>query len=125
MKKNIIYAVCSLSLLLIISSCAQKYEQKLLGRWRESTGREGIEFVNNNTFAGIFVWDLTKKPLEVRGTYSLSGKILTLKPQTPKELVPMTCKINFGQSGDELTLTFTQGGAIKFDGSTLTYRRVK
>jgi hypothetical protein len=125
MKKNIFYAVCSLSLLLFISSCAQKPDQKLFGKWREASGREGIEFVKNNTFVGIFIWDLTKQPLEVRGAYSLSGEILTLKPQTPKDLVPMTCKIKFGQSDDELILTFDQGGALKLDGSTLTYRRVK
>ncbi len=125
MKKKIYYTVLSLFVIAGLFACSSKNEQQLIGKWREASGNEGIEFAKNNTFLGIFVWDLTKQPLEVRGTYSVSGDTLTLKPQSPKDLVPMTCKIKFGQSSNELALTFKQGGAVKLDGSTLAYQRIQ
>ena len=105
-------------------SCSSKPEQALIGRWQDVSGKETIEFLKNRTFTGNMIWDMTKTSVKVSGTYSVEGETVSLRPDSPAGLVPMTCKIKLADANNELTVTCPQGGALKIDGSSSKYRRI-
>ncbi len=109
---------------LSLISCAKQPEQALVGKWQEQNGREVIEFMKSGSFQGTMIWDLQNTPLNISGTYTSKGDLIDLKVENPGSLTPMTWKVTFSVS-DQLTIVYQQGGALKRDGSTLEYRRVK
>jgi len=115
---------CVVLFALFFMACTAKPEQPLVGRWQEVTGKETIEFLKDKSFRGNMIWDLMKTSVNVSGTYSLEGDIVSLKPDRPADLVPMTWKFKLSSSNNELTVTFQQGGALKVDGSFSKYRRI-
>ncbi len=123
MKKNIFHIACSFLLLLFILSCTPNPEQKLIGKWQNANGKEVIEFQRDRTFHGTLIWDMPKSPLTVSGTYSVSGNLVSVRPEKPQNLKPMTWEMSFSKSGDELRVVFKEGGALKLDGSTAVYRK--
>lgn len=124
MKKiNLLFSCCLLCGLLI-ASCAKKTEQTLVGKWQEVNGRETLEFRKDGTFQGMLVWDMTNQPISVTGTYGVKGDLVNLNVEAPTNLAPMTWQVKLS-SPEELTITFQQGGALKRDGTSLTYRRAK
>ncbi len=118
-KLNILFFSCLLCGLLI-TSCTKK-NTALVGKWQEVNGRETIEFRQDGTYQGMLVWDMSNQPIAVTGTYSAKGDTVNLNVQSPQNLTPMIWK--FKLSGPQVTFTFHQGGALKRDGTSLTYRR--
>jgi hypothetical protein len=108
----------------LLISCAFKSEQTLVGKWQEVSGKETIEFLKGRAFQADMIWDLTKTSVNVRGTYSVEGDIVNLKPDKPADLVPMRCQFKLSNSNNELTVTFQNGGALKRDGSSSRFRRI-
>jgi argininosuccinate synthase len=96
----------------------------LVGKWQEVSNKETIEFLKDGSFQGSMVWDMTKTPVNISGTYSVEGDLVSLRPSKPTDLLPMTLKFKLSNSNNELTITFQQGGAVKLDGSTSNYRRI-
>lgn len=113
-------AVISLSLI----SCAKKPEQSLAGKWQRQSSGEVIEFMKTGAFQGTMLWDLQKTPLDISGTYTSKGDLITLKVEKPGSLTPMTWKVTFSGS-DQLSIVYEDGGALKLDGSSATFQRVK
>ena len=124
MKNVTVSFLCCLCCIAFLASCGPKPEQALIGKWQEVNGREAIEFVKGGTFHGNLIWDLTKASLDVNGTYIVKGDLVNLTIEKPGNLTPMTWKVKFSGS-DELTMTFQQGGAVKLDGGSASFRRVK
>lgn len=116
---------CFLLFALCCIACASKPEQALVGRWQEISGAENIEFLKDKSFHGIMVWDMTKAPVNLSGTYSIEGDVVSLRPEKPSDLVPMTLKIQLSNSNNDLTITFLTGGALKVDGGSARYRRIR
>lgn len=113
-----------LILSLLFTSCASKAEQTVAGKWQEVNGNEIIEFLKDGSFQGNMIWDMTKTPVIIIGTYSTAADIVTIRPTKPADLVPMTWQVKLSKSNKEITVTFQQGGAVKIDGSSSTYRRI-
>lgn len=111
-------------LLILLASCTAGPEQQLIGKWQGAGGSETIEFLKGGTFRGVLIWDMTHNAVGVNGTFTVRNDSLTLKPEQPQNLVPMSCKITFSNSGKELTVNYIDGGAIKRDGSVVQYRRI-
>ncbi len=123
MKRNV-FAVLFVMAALIIVSCSAKPEQKLVGRWQGTNGMEKIEFLTNKTFQGTMIWDMPKTPIELEGTYEVKGDLVSLKVEKPQNLTPMTWKVTFSDK-DQITFMYQQGGAVKLDGTSASFRRVK
>jgi hypothetical protein len=124
MKKIGLLLIGCLLFGLFMTSCAKKTEQILVGKWQEVNGREILEFHKDGTYQGMLVWDMTNQPIAVTGTYVVKGDLVDLNVQSPPNLTPMTWQVKL-PSADELTVVFQQGGALKRDGGSLTYRRAK
>ncbi|MDA8106746.1 MAG: hypothetical protein M0Z71_15390 [Nitrospiraceae bacterium] len=118
---TILSAFCLLIGMLTVS-CTRQTAQSLVGTWQEVNGTESIEFLKDGSFRGKMIWDMTKQPVEVMGTYSRKGDLVDLKVDKPAQLTPMIWKVTI--SGTEMTIAFQQGGALKLDGSSLRYRRI-
>ncbi len=121
-KRVTLLSFCCLLCGFFIASCAQKPGQALAGKWQEVNGRETIEFRKDGTYQGVLIWDLTNQQVAVTGTYGIKGDLVSLQVEAPPNLTPMIWKVTFSNP-KELTITFQQGGALKRDGSMLTYRR--
>ena len=115
---------CFIVFALTLMACASKPEEALVGRWQEISGAETIEFLKDKSFHGSMIWDMTRTAVNVKGTYSIEGDVVSLKPDKPADLVPMTWKFKLSNSKNELIVTFQKGGALKLDGSLSKYRRV-
>ncbi len=124
MKRNILGVGLFLMAVFVIISCSAAPDQKLVGIWQGTVGVEKIEFLNNKTFRGTMIWDVSKAPMELTGTYSLKGDLLDLKVEKPANLNPMTWKATFSGK-DQLTFLYQQGGALKLDGTSASFRRIK
>ena len=124
MKKITLLSLCFLLCVFFIVSCSPKPEKALIGKWQEVNGREAIEFLKDGSFHGSLIWDLTKAPTDVSGNFNVNGDLVNLSIAKPDGLTPMTWKVKFSGS-DEVTMLFQQGGALKRDGTSLTYRRAK
>ncbi len=116
---------CCLSLTFFLISCSSKPGQPLTGKWQEVNGKELIEFLADGTFRGTLIWDLQKTTVQASGHYKVGGDIADLSVDKPENLAPMTLKLTFSSPGDELTIFFQQGGALKRDGTTSLYRRIR
>ncbi len=112
-----------LLLALLCISCSTQKAPALVGSWQEVNGKEAIEFQKDGTFRGSMIWDRTKAPVNISGTYTMEGNNVSLKLQNPGDLVPMVWQIELSNSDKELKITYRDGGALKLDGTSATYRR--
>lgn len=99
-----------------ITSCSKT--GSIEGKWVSLDGQENIEFLKDGTFRGHLKDDMSQSLSNISGTYFIEGTKLSL---TPKGDSPMTWE--FKLSGNELIVTFTQGGSVKLNGSMAKYRR--
>jgi hypothetical protein len=125
MKRFSLAASLVIALFLFLYSCTSKPDLLLIGKWQNTNGSEIIEFLKNGSFHGSLIWDMTKKPVEVSGTFIVKGDVVNLIMEKPQDLTPMTWKTVFSGSNDELTITFQNGGALKLDGSASKYQRIR
>jgi len=95
-----------------------------VGKWQEVNGVEALEFSQGGTYRGMLVWDMTNQPIAVAGTYSIKGDLVNLTVESPPNLTPMIWQVKL-PSTEELTIVFQQGGALKRDGNSAKFRRVK
>jgi hypothetical protein len=116
---------CFILSVLFLIACTSKPEQALVGRWQGVGGSETMAFLEDKSFIGRLIWDTTKAPVNLSGTYSVEGDTVSLKPIKPADLVPMTLKVKLSNSNDDLTITFVEGGALKVDGSSARYQRIR
>ena len=124
MKNITVTFLCFLCCIALLVSCSPKPEKTLIGKWQEVNGREAIEFLKDGSYQGSFIWDLTNAPIAVSGTFMVNGDKVDLTVEKPPDLTQMSWKITFAGS-DELTIVFQQGGALKRDGNSAKYQRVK
>jgi len=124
MKNITVTFLCFLCCIAFLVSCSPKPEKALIGKWQEVNGREAIEFLKDGSFHGSLIWDLTNESKDVSGTFVVKGDMVDLTVQKPTDLTPMSWKFTFTGS-DELTIVFQQGGALKRDGNSAKYQRVK
>jgi len=116
---------CFILFFLLLMACSSKPQEALVGQWQGVSGAETIEFLKDKSFHGSMIWDMTKAPVNLSGTYSIEGDIVSLRPDKPSDLVPMTLKVKLSNSSNDLTITFVVGGALKVDGSSIPYRRIR
>ena len=124
MKLNVCRAVLFVLAAFVIISCSAKPDQNLVGIWQGTNGVEKIEFLDNKTFRGTMIWDMQKTPIELTGSYAVKGDLVDLKVEGPANLNPMTWKVTFSGK-DQLAFLYQQGGALKLDGTSAGFRRVK
>lgn len=115
------FSIIAFAFLLIISLCGNVSCSKtssIEGKWVSVDGQETIEFMKDGNFRGRLKSGMSQSLSDISGMYFVEGTKLSL---TPKGDHPMTWE--FKLSGNELIVTFTQGGSVKLDGSMAKYRR--
>ncbi len=117
---SIFLAVLALS----VPSCSPKSQPTAIGKWQEINGRDTIEFLKDGTYQGTLIAELQKSPVDIGGSYTVQGNFMNLKVTKPEGLAPMTWKLEFSHSNNEITVTFQDGGALKVDGSVTRFRRI-
>jgi hypothetical protein len=113
--------VCAL-LVLTVFACSSK-PRSIQGKWRGVNGTETIEFLNDGTFQGVLVWDITRAPITLQGKYKVAGDNLDLVVTQPGSLTPMKWIVRY-VSSDEIIVTYENGGALKRDGTSARYHKI-
>jgi hypothetical protein len=109
MKTRMMFVVVILAMLL--TACAAKTSDALIGKWRNSNQAGYVEFANNNVYNVV-----TPTGESFSGTYKFTDKNTVEVSVEPER--GGTYSVGVSVSGD--TLTFTAG-----DGTTATLTRIK
>ncbi|MDI6735075.1 MAG: hypothetical protein QME42_02585 [bacterium] len=114
--KQVIRCLGIVSIVVLLSSCASKPENEIVGKWEEIGGTESIEFFKDGTVSGVdkgrsmvgsykFV-DKDRIKMEMGGFGALTG--------------PVIMKVSF--SGGELTFTTQDSKVLKYSKENLHSR---
>jgi hypothetical protein len=122
MRRISVFPLFCALLVLLMFACSSK-PRSVEGKWQETNKRETIQFNNDGTFKGVMIWDINLAPITLSGTYKIQGDKLDLVVTDPKNLTPMKWTVQFF-SGDEMLLTFVDGGTLKRDGTSARYRKI-
>lgn len=103
------------------STAAGSLEKEIIGKW--TGGGETLQFMADGKFSGMMSADTLNgatPPRPATGTYFVDGEDVSLKLNGQ---TPMTCKAKI--TGDDMVITFVQGGTLKLDKSMAKYHRSK
>jgi hypothetical protein len=119
MRERLAAVIGVLVFTICLASCGQAGEKALVGTWQELNGNDRVEFRQGSTFSGSMASGADRGQEQLSGTYFLEGDTIGIKLQDGS---PMTWK--FKLTGDDLVVTYVQGGRVKEDQSITKFRRV-
>jgi hypothetical protein len=122
MNRISVFPLICVLLVVVVFACSSK-PRSIQGKWQGANGAETIEFLNDGTFQGVLIWDLNRAPVALQGTYKIAGDNLDLVVTKPGNLAPMKWTVRY-VSGDEIDVTYQDGGALKKDGTSARYRKI-
>jgi hypothetical protein len=124
MKRLSIRIAALLSVLLGLSVLIQACNSSagapvdLKGKWSEVDGPDNIQFNDDGTFAGNFVYDADGFQKPIAGKYTTTGPKVTL---TASDDPKASMVWNVTLANGILTVTYKQGGLAKLDNSTAKF----
>jgi predicted small secreted protein len=90
------------------------------GKWTEVDGPDSVQFNDDGSFTGSFVFDADGFTKPISGKYSASGSKITLTASDdPKASMVWNVTLTNGV----LNVTYKQGGLAKLDNSTAKFHR--
>ena len=117
---NTLKIVLIAALLLPAIACNRGAKSAIVGSWHEVNGSDSVTFAKDGTFTAMMAYGMSGHPSSMIGTYFVDGQKASITvPNHPDDSMTWEVKIE----GDQMTVTYTAGGAVKMDGSMARFRR--
>jgi len=109
------------TLLLPVMACSKSTKDAVVGSWHEVNGTDSVSFSHDGTFNGKMISGAGEGIVSLTGNYFVEGQKASFTfPKRPDYSMTWEIKID----GDQMTVTYLQGGMIKFDGTMARFKRI-
>jgi hypothetical protein len=118
---KIMKVVLIAALLLPLSACKKTTTNSIIGPWKQVNGSDSINFSPDGTYTAKMAYGTDGQPKAFSGTYFVDGQAVSVTDKDDPSR-PMTWEVKI--DGSQMTVTYKQGGAVKYDGTMAQFRHL-
>jgi hypothetical protein len=118
---KIMNVVLIAALLLPLAACKKTTTSSIIGSWKQVNGSDSINFAPNGTYTAAMTYGPDGQPKTFSGTYFVDGQAVSVTDKDDPTR-PMTWEVKI--DGSQMTVTYKQGGAVKYDGTMAQFRHL-
>jgi len=118
---EIMKVVLIAALLLPLAACKKTTTSLIIGPWKQVNGSDSINFSPDGTYTAKMAYGTGGQPKAFSGTYFVDGQAVSVTDKDDPSQ-PMTWEVKI--DGSQMTVTYKQGGAVKYDGTMAQFRHL-